>query len=328
MVLIKKTMKKIVILFNLNRHKFEYESEFDSEATIQSIFNSLKENFNVLKIEADQQFHWINRLVKFNPSLVFNICEGFRGPARESVYAGILEQLGYNYSGPDSTNLLVCHNKYLVKNLLKDCIDVPNGYSICHKSDLAKLNDIKYPVIVKLNSEGSSIGITSKSIVYNFQNLEKQVSCLLNRYKANVLVEKYIEGEDLSMVYVEGLGALGPCQVTCDAKVYDYEMKTTRDEDVSIKSLHGDYVELKNIVNIIAERLDLKGYAKIDFRVQSGAFYLIEVNSQVSFHPDGEFITCAKRDGYDFNHIINYIVERALKFKRKKNSIGLYNVNG
>lgn len=105
-------------------------------------------------------------------------------------------------------------------------------------------------------------------------------------------------------------------------------MKTTKDEDVSIKSLDGNYFELRNIVNIIAKRLDLKGYAKIDFRVRSGAFYLIEVNSQVSFHPDGEFITCAKRDGYDFNHIINYIVERALKFKRKKNSIGLYNVNG
>ena len=27
-------MKKIVVLFNLNRHKHEYETEFDSELTI------------------------------------------------------------------------------------------------------------------------------------------------------------------------------------------------------------------------------------------------------------------------------------------------------
>jgi len=55
-------------------------------------------------------------LNKVKPDLIFNICEGFNGPARESVYAAILEQYKYNYSGPDSTNLLVCHNKYLSKS--------------------------------------------------------------------------------------------------------------------------------------------------------------------------------------------------------------------
>ena len=38
---------------------------------------------------------------------------------------------------------------------------------------------------------------------------------------------------------------------------------------------------------------------------------MIEVNSQVSFNPTGEFITCAKTDGYSFDDIINYIVEKA-----------------
>ena len=49
---------------------------------------------------------------------------------------------------------------------------------------------------------------------------------------------------------------------------------------------------------------------------------MIEVNSQVSFHPTGEFITCAKTDGYSFDDIINYIVEKALETNGKKNSIG------
>ena len=51
---------------------------------------------------------WRPILVAF---LVFNICEGYNGPARESVYAAILEQLNFNYTGPDSTNLLICHTK-------------------------------------------------------------------------------------------------------------------------------------------------------------------------------------------------------------------------
>ena len=108
-------MKKIVILFNLNRHQFEYETEFDSEYTIDSIYSALCDKYDVYKLEADKDFEWIKRLKKINPELVFNVCEGFNGPARESVYGAILEQLKINYSGPDSTNLLMCHNKYIKK---------------------------------------------------------------------------------------------------------------------------------------------------------------------------------------------------------------------
>ena len=46
-------MKKIVMLFNLNRHQYEYETEFDSELTIDSIYNVLSKKYEVKKIEAD-----------------------------------------------------------------------------------------------------------------------------------------------------------------------------------------------------------------------------------------------------------------------------------
>lgn len=315
-------MKRIVVLFNLNRHQFEYETEFDSELTINSICSALSQKYEVKKIEADREFKWIDELNQYHPDLVFNVCEGYNGPARESVYAAILEQFKYNYSGPDSTNLLMCHNKFLVKNLLKNYIDCPKGYSICEEKDIELLKSIEFPVIVKLNSEGSSMGMDEKSIVNSYDELKKQVLFLLQRYERNVLVEEYIEGQDLSMIYVEGLGALGPCIVNCDAKFYDYEMKTIKDETVDIQTTTGGYEVLKNIVLTIVDKLDIKGYAKIDFRKKDDKYYLIEVNSQVSFHPTGEFITCAKTDGYSFDDIINHIVEHALASSNKKNSIG------
>lgn len=320
-------MKKIALLFNLNRHQNEYETEFDSELTINSIYDALSKNYEIKRIEADKEFKWIKELNEFNPDLVFNVCEGYNGPARESVYGAILEQLKYNYSGPDSTNLLICHNKFLVKDLLKDFIDCPKGYSICEKNDIELLSNIQYPVIVKLNSEGSSIGMNEKSIVHTYEELKKQVLYLLEKYNRNILVEEYIEGQDLSMIYVEGIGSLGPCIVNCDSAFYDYEMKTIKDNTVDINALDGEFKSLKEIVSLIAKRLDLKGYAKIDFRKKEDKFYLIEVNAQVSFHPTGEFITCAKKEGYTFDNIINFIVENAIKMNNKKNSIGCKVIN-
>ena len=316
-------MKKIAMLFNLNRHQFEYETEFDSEYTIDSIYNTLSKNYLVEKIEADKDFNWISKLKTYNPNLVFNICEGFPGPARESVYAAILEQLGLNYSGPDSTNMLVCHNKFLAKKLLKDDVLVPFGYVIKNKDEIKFLSNIKFPVIVKLNSEGSSMGMTKDSVVYNFDSLNKEVTRFIDTYNRGVLVEQYIKGQDISMIYVEGLGALGPCIVNCDSEFYDYEMKSDKDDTVDISTLDGNFDELKMIVENIARKLDIKGYAKLDFRISDGKFYLIEVNAQVSFHPEGEFITCAKKDNYSFEQIINFIVKNALQHENKINSVGI-----
>lgn len=316
-------MKRVVILYNLNRNQYEYETEFDSELTINSILEALKDSFEVKKVEAVKDFSWIERVRELEPDLVFNICEGFHGPARESVYAAILEQLEFNYSGPDSTNLLICHNKFLAKNLVKDITKVPYGYIVRNLNDIERLKNIQYPVMVKLNSEGSSMGMNEKSVVSNFIELQEQVKWLLNKYNRNILIEKYIEGKDISMVYVEGLGALGPCQVECESLFYDYEMKTIKDSTVDIFPLDGTYKKLKETVMEIVKRLDIKGYAKLDFRMQNGEYYLIEVNSQVSFHPTGEFITCCKKDGYDFNEIIKYIVENALKTNTKINSTGI-----
>lgn len=315
-------MDKIAILFNLNRHQFDYETEFDSPITIDSIYNSLKYKYEVKLVEAVKDFSWINEIVEFNPKLVFNICEGFYGPARESVYAAILEQFKYNYSGPDSTNLLMCHNKILTKRLLEDKVLAPKGYCVKNLDELNKL-EINFPSIVKLNSEGSSLGMSEKSIVHNFEELKEQVGEMIQRFKRGVLIEEFIEGQDISMIYVEGIGALGPCCVDCDATFYDYDMKSIKDDTVVIKELKGNYQDLKNIVEYIAKKLDIKGYAKLDFRVKDGEYYLIEVNSQVSFHPEGEFITCAKTDGYSFEQIINHIVEQALINETKENSIGI-----
>ncbi len=315
-------MKKIILLYNLNRHQFDYETEFDSVYTIDSIYNSLKDNYKIIKIEADKEFNWIKKVNDFNPDLIFNICEGYNGPARESVYAAIIEQYKYNYSGPDSTNLLVCHNKYLSKNILKNDILVPFGYVIENKKEIFNLDIKHYPCIVKFNSEGSSLGMTSKSVVNNFQELEEQVNRLFNQYNKNVLIEEYIDGKDISMIYVEGIGVLGPCEVKCDSIFYDYEMKSEKDDTVEITTMDGNYDELKKIVSLIAKKLDIKGYAKLDFRVKDNKFYLIEVNAQVSFHPEGEFITCAKKDGYTFDEIINHIVNYAIKQGFKENSVG------
>src|SRR3989475_11355210 len=68
---------------------------------------------------ADQLAPVLERLAKFQPKLVFNGCESFRGHARhEYALATVLEMHGYRYTGSSPTGLLVARNKSLTKKIL------------------------------------------------------------------------------------------------------------------------------------------------------------------------------------------------------------------
>lgn len=313
-------MKTVVILYNLNRKSNEFEAEFDSQETISFLKDCIKEKYKVKLIEADRKFEWVNLIQSAEPDIVFNVAEGFYGPARESVYTAILEQLKIPYCGPDSTNLLICLNKYLCKELIQKSdskVNMPRHLIIRKISEIDKLSEIDFfPVFVKLNSEGSSIGISDKS-VNDRKNIRRYVKELWSKYKRSILVEEYLDGYDLSMSYVDDIGVCGPSSISYqkDKEFYDYELKTTRDNEVIIEK---DKIgkEIKNTLNAytrsIVKILDIHGYAKLDFRVKKGKVYFLEINGQISFHPHGEFLTAFDESNCTKREVVLKIIENSL----------------
>jgi D-alanine-D-alanine ligase-like ATP-grasp enzyme len=139
-------------------------------------------------------------------------------------------------------------------------------------------------------------------------------------HKSIVLIEEYVDGADMAMAYVEGIGPMGPALITLpDEDFYNYDLKSRRDEEVEIVPYDAP-PSLRRKINRVTEalvhRLDLKGYAKIDYRVHGNTINLVEVNSQVSFHPEGEFATCCKASGYELKDVIQAIVETGLHAQR------------
>lgn len=315
---------KVALVYNLNRDEHVFEAEFDSQITIDALAKSLSTlHYEVILIESGENFeNFIRQLKTTKADIIFNIAEGFAGPAREAVYPALYNQLGFKFTGPDATNLLVCHNKILTKKLLCFAnILVPEGKIIVNGSmPIESFSTWTYPLIVKLNSEGSSLGLNEKSIVNNAISLKQQVKKVWREHHSSILIEEYIEGRDMSMVYIEGFGVMGPCEVICTdgSVIYDYDHKTSKDSLVNIRNPLNIpktwSLKLKRITHKIAKVLDIQGYAKVDFRVaKNGNMYVLEVNGQVSFHPLGEFIVCVENEGYTMKDVIHHIVEYAYK---------------
>src|SRR4029079_18107320 len=127
-------------------------------------------------------------------------------------------------------------------------------------------------VIVKPNFEGSSKGITQASVVEDPAQLRQVVADVLARYPAGVLVEEFVEGMDVSVGFVDGLGMLAPIGYTYAAEgphqIYDLALKQGPPEriEVHVPAQLSQLVTARLVVAATRAfaALGVKGYGRAD----------------------------------------------------------------
>ncbi|GEM_PF-806482 len=324
---------KVALLYNLNRGQSEQEAEFDSQATIDRLRKAIESEHDCETIEAIQDVRiWMVKLIEYQPDIIFNVAEGFEGAAREALYPALLEQLGYRYTGPGPTELLVCHNKALTKRLLeRQGISMAWGKVLGSEQDIEALllqDSLPFPLLVKLNSEGSSLGMDEHCVVSDCDELHRQLKSVWKKYQRNILVERFIPGRDLSMTFLEGKEIMGPVEYTYKtSRTYDFRLKTRDNDTIGVETpqdLSCD-VRRKLFENAqkIVDVLDINGYCRIDFRLgDDGILYFLEVNGQVAFHPQGAFVLAAEPE-MNFDEVVLHIIEQASQNRRRVSLTGV-----
>src|SRR2546430_1848484 len=146
----------------------------------------------------------LEKLAAFQPKLVFNGCEVFRGHARhEYAVAALLDMYGYRYTGSSPTGLLVARNKSLTKKILAyHDIRVP-AFAEFHEDDaLVRPSELRFPLIVKPLLEDASIGIAQASVVENDDALAERVEFIHTKHHQAAIVEELVEGREVYVLEV------------------------------------------------------------------------------------------------------------------------------
>ena len=130
-------------------------AEFEDERTIRALLEAIRAcGHEVLPVPLGSDF--AQAIAKIDPDLVFNIAEGIRGSARESLVPGMLDQLDIPYTGSDGLTLAVSLDKGLTKTLAIGMgIRTPVFRVIRDEQELADCA-WDWPLFVKPNAEGSS----------------------------------------------------------------------------------------------------------------------------------------------------------------------------
>ena len=335
---------RIALTHNLRLSDSEEEAEFDTEETVNALAAAIERlGHRVEKMEVSgPASRTVARLEAFSPDLIFNTAEGRRGRFREAFFPALFEELGFPYTGSDAYALAVTLDKQLSKLILREEGVRTPGWQFIEKPSELKSDDLHFPVIVKPNFEGSSKGITQDSVAESVEELKKKCAQALEKYPAGVLVEEFITGRDLTVPFLEAVdndfdGVLSPVEYVIDAEhakarkyaIYDYALKTTDDDAVSVKAPAQITPEMseriRKMARTVIKKLDCKDLGRVDFRLSdAGVPYFLEINALPSLEQGAGIYAAAALEGLHFDAVIDAVIQNAAKrYKIKDKPRGL-----
>lgn len=330
---------KIVLTYNLKKKIHEkgkpadFYSEFDSPKTVNSITQALRDRGHKVSIvEANENLLRYFLRHQKNIDFVFNIAEGVNGVSRESQVPAILDFLNIPYTGSNVLAMALALDKAYTKKIFeKEDIPTPRFQLFSTGKERLSLN-LKFPLIVKPNSEGSAKGIYPSSVVRDKLSLYRQIKRIIRHYHQPALAEEFIEGRELT-VGVVGNGRLKALPIleidfsTCRGSgEYFYSWR--------MKEFQGDFrkhltptfycpAKLEARLAKRISRLALRAHravgcwdiSRTDFRLDKrGKPYVLEINPLPGLDSEeSNFPLMAKAAGIQYTDLINQILEAAVK---------------
>jgi D-alanine-D-alanine ligase len=306
----------------------DHQEEFDSPATIEAIVAVLRELGHEVEKLGDGR-DMLRSIMNRPPDFVFNFAEG-EGIARsrEARVPAVLEMLGVPYTGSDPLTLAVTLDKDCAKRLVQsEGVAVPRG-CIVENLDGRPLKEmdskgLHFPVIVKPAWEGSSKGIRLKSLVKEVRELEQAVQSIGRDHRQPVLVEEFIEGEELTVGVIGNhppriIGVMqvipnqpDPDFIYCLEVKRDYLRRVRYECPAQLPSEVLNRVE--DAALAVYRVLGCRDVARVDFRLRGGVPYFLEVNPLPGLNPESsDLVILAKRVGWSYGQLIETILQVAL----------------
>lgn len=302
----------------------EETAEFDREETIESLETALQTlGYQTDRIGNARQL--AARLVAGDRwDLVFNICEGLRGLAREAQTPALLDLYEIPYTFSDPLVMALSLHKGLTKAVLRDVGIPTTGYKVVERLEDLEAVDLPLPLFLKPVAEGTGKGITPASRVTERAALYPTCEQLLLRYRQPVLVEPFLPGREFT-VGLLGTGpeaeVLGTVEIVlregAEPDVYSYVNKEQCEDLVEyrpVQAASDPEVRAAEEIALAAWRaLGCRDGGRVDLRSDvAGHPQFLEVNPLAGLHPlHSDLPMIATAEGMPYVELIDRIVRSA-----------------
>jgi D-alanine-D-alanine ligase len=321
------------LVSNYSHRLSDVYAEWDDEETISAVESAIKKaGHEVIRIEADE--NCFEKLRSTRPDIVFNMAEGFGGASRESHIPAMLEMLNIPYTASDPITIGNCHDKSRCKEILT-YYGVPNPGFFITDSSVNGHPKVKYPAFVKPLHEGSSKGIYNSSVVYNREELNREITRIKQNYDQYSIIEDFLDGKEFTVALLgngDKVRVLPIVEINLDClpkdfpKIYSYEVKwffDTRENKLDIFACPANISEkltkrIGEICKQAYQALRIKDWARMDVRCDANENpYIIEINPLPGVLPNPDDNSCfpkaAREVGIDYDGLIQSVLNGAIE---------------
>jgi len=324
-----KQIKLVAVAYSyVDKEFFPTEDSYTAEKEVEDRAGEVIEEIKKLGLEAKgypaDQYLLTNILVD-KPDVIVNLVDTVRGKDKlASTFPAFLEYANIPYTGCGITGMVIGSNRHLFKELLDyNKIPTPEYKFI---KDLRSNTPPSFdpPYIAKLNESGGSMGIDNKAVKETVAQITKKVEELQNDYKIPVLVEKFIDGPEITgIVFDDGKNrhvflAEKKYRVKPDGK-HSFTSIESYDNPNAAKFQFVEEELAKKVSEYCArafEVLRFSDYAKFDIRVDEKDMtpYFIDCNPNTALGPGDQPMTqVMKLHGIEFSDIIASLLSYHVK---------------
>jgi D-alanine-D-alanine ligase len=180
---------------------------------------------------------------------------------------------------------------------------------------------------VKPVREHCSIGITPEAVVLNEDALIERIAFVVETYRQPALVEEFIDGREFRVTLWgnEDVEVLPPVEMefsafsdlrerlcSWDAKFTPGSRHYTEIRTVAPAPLTAEELRLLEEVSRAAYRaMGIRDYARFDFRLREGIFYLLDPNPNPDISADASLALTAELAGYSYGQMGSRLVRLA-----------------
>lgn len=271
----------------------------------------------------------LSALARDPPAAVFYLVEALDGRAAlQHLPAAVLESLGIAFTGAPATALALTTDKIAAKRLMREA-----GLPTPEWCEGPAFVDPERLWIVKAVDEDASLGLDAGAVVPGFA-VAARMACMRARWGGRWFAEAFIEGREFNVPLLEGpngvavmpIGEIDFSDYPRDRPaIVDYDAKwrpgsltwettprifTPRPEDGALRA------ELAGLARRCWDLFGLRGYARVDFRVDSqGRPWILEANANPCLSADAGFIAALEEAGLDQREAVARILGLALRAK-------------
>jgi D-alanine-D-alanine ligase len=271
---------------------------------------------------------------KLNPDVtVFNYVERVNSQRGSQPWyvADVARTTGARYIGPSARTLALVTDKAGSKAACAGVLNTPPSVVVRELpfDCAAAIEDLRLPAIVKPNYEAGSRGISDDVVVDSIPALRRAVVEQLRRYPLGVLVEEFIDGEDVTVGFVEIGGecvCLPPVLYRPEAlresqrRMYDYTAKNALDyREAQRAGRHaecpaplptGVVAELESATRSAAAALGVRGFGRADFRLSHGTqVHFLEMNALPDIDLTAGFAIASQVAGVSLDTVVRAVVD-------------------